>query len=73
MGRETTKGKIEMKLMHYVEPAPGGWAVKNDEETIGVLVSEDAARTLAESLNHEAGANSMTVYSRGRWEKEQRA
>lgn len=73
MGRETKKGKNEMKLMHWIEPASGGWEVKNDAETIGVLVSEDAARTLAEALNYEPGENQFTTYQRGRWDKEQRS
>lgn len=72
MGRETTKGESRMKnVKHWVEPAEGGWAVRNDEEILGVMTSEDAARTLAESFNYSCGDNQFSVYSRGRWNKEQ--
>lgn len=75
MGRETEKGKSRMKsVKHWVEPAEGGgWAVRNDEEILGVMTSEDAARTLAESFNYLCGDNQFSVYSRGRWNKEQAA
>ena len=74
MGRETEKGKSGMKNKHWVEPAEGGgWAVRNDEEILGVMTSEDAARTLAESLSYDPGENPFSVYTMGRWQKEQRA
>ena len=75
MGRETTKGKSRMKnVKHWVEPAEGGgWAVRNDEEILGVMTSEDAARTMAESFNYRCGDNQFSVYTMGRWQKEQSA
>ena len=72
MGRETTKGKSGMK--HWTEPnKDGGWDVKNGIKTIGPLMTEDAARTLAESLSYDPGENPFSVYTMGRWQKEQRA
>ena len=71
MGRETQKGKNEMK--HWIEQTSEGWAVKNDKETVGTLTSEMAARTAAEALNYQVGDNQFNRFSMGRWAKEQAA
>ena len=60
-------------MKHWIEQTSEGWAVKNDKETVGVLHSEGAARTFAESQNYKCGDNQFSVYSRGRWNKEQAA